>query len=177
MAPLKIGVMMETVQSSDIMGADIIGNCSTEYATALAEWGAPGMLEEAKDMEFYWISDTLEPARMTPGMKIVPNATYNDAPRDLWVLLIGGPLLSHRPAAGDKFMKEAYPRTKHVLTTCIGSMWLASSGVLDGKKATTNRGALEAAKKMHPKTEWLDQRWVVDEDGHLWTAGGAIAGM
>lgn len=71
-------------------------------------------------------------------------------------------------------MREAVPRTKTVLTTCIGGLWLASTGLLDGKKATTNRGALEQAKKLYPNVEWLDQRWVVD--GKFWTAGGAYAG-
>lgn len=61
------------------------------------------------------------------------------------------------------------------MTTCIGSLWLASSGVSDGKSATTNRGALPLAKKLYPKVEWMDQRWVVD--GKYWTAGGAGAGM
>ena len=71
-------------------------------------------------------------------------------------------------------MKEAFPRTKTVMTTCIGSIWLASSGVLKGMKATTNRGFLPMAKKMHPEIDWQDQRWVVD--GKLWTSGDAGAG-
>jgi hypothetical protein len=49
------------------------------------------------------------------------------------------------------------------------------AGCLDGKKATTNRGALGLAKQMHPQVEWLDQRWVID--GNVWTSGAAGAGM
>ena len=111
---------------------------------------------------------------MTPTMKIVPTDTYDDAPRDLDVLIIGGPLPSHRPASADKFMKEATEKTKLIMTTCVGSLWLASSGVMNGKKATTNRFALPMAKEMYPEVEWLDQRWVTD--GKLWTSGGAGAG-
>jgi transcriptional regulator GlxA family with amidase domain len=59
-------------------------------------------------------------------------------------------------------------------------LWLAKSGVLNGKKATTNRVMLDIAKKMFPKVEWLDQRWVVEEGkfegAQLWTAGGAGCG-
>lgn len=65
-------------------------------------------------------------------------------------------------------------RTKNILTTCTGAMWLASSGVLDGKKATTNRMFLGMVAKMYPNVEWQDQRWVVD--GKIWTSGGAFAG-
>jgi transcriptional regulator GlxA family with amidase domain len=61
------------------------------------------------------------------------------------------------------------------MTTCTGAMWLASSGVLNGKKATTNRGALVVAKQIHPEVDWQDERWTID--GKFWTAGGAGAGV
>ena len=71
-----------------------------------------------------------------------------------------------------------------VLTTCTGAMWLASTGLVDGKKCTTNRGFLSVAKASHPNVDWQDQRWVVDEKpyegsegkGELWTSGAAGAG-
>ncbi|GAB7356898.1 hypothetical protein MBLNU459_g7758t1 [Dothideomycetes sp. NU459] len=126
-------------------------------------------------MEFFYMADTLDPANMGLTMKIVPNVTYDGAPRDLDILVIGGPLITHRPAAADKFMKEAFPQTKAILTTCIGSIWLASSGVMKGMKATTNRGFLPIARQLYPDVEWQDQRWIVD--GKLWTSGGAQAGI
>lgn len=129
-------------------------------------------------MTFHWISSDLNPSMTTSGLKLQPTITYDGCPRDLDILLIGGPLPSHRPEAADRFMREAFAKTKVVMTTCVGSWWLASSGVLDGHKCTVNRGALDICKKMYPKTEWLDQRWVVDkkEGGELWTGGGADAG-
>ncbi|GAB7356897.1 hypothetical protein MBLNU459_g7758t2 [Dothideomycetes sp. NU459] len=156
---LKIGVMMEEVQFSDIMGAG---------------WAESKFLDTAPEMEFFYMADTLDPANMGLTMKIVPNVTYDGAPRDLDILVIGGPLITHRPAAADKFMKEAFPQTKAILTTCIGSIWLASSGVMKGMKATTNRGFLPIARQLYPDVEWQDQRWIVD--GKLWTSGGAQAG-
>ncbi|KAI9750379.1 MAG: hypothetical protein M4579_006490 [Chaenotheca gracillima] len=176
MAPLQIGVMMENVQLSDITCIDCLGNASTTYVKVMAaEFGMPDISDLGTDMVFHYISSTLQPAFMTPSVMINPTTTYDDAPRDLDILLIGGPPLSHRPEAAERFMKEAVPRTKIVMSTCVGGMWLASSGVLKGKKATTNRGALEAAKGIYPDTDWLDQRWVVD--GKFWTAGGAGAGI
>ena len=167
--------MMEAVQLSDIVGIDVLGNLSTEYVNLAAPGlGSPDLLPLAREMTFHYISTTLEPTFMTPSVKIVPTVTYDDAPRDLDILIIGGPMLTHRPAPADKFMKEAFQKTKVTMTTCVGALWLASAGVLDGKKATTNREALELARKLYPKTQWLDQRWVVD--GNLWTSGGAGAG-
>lgn len=82
--------------------------------------------------------------------------------------------MTFRPPAADKFLKEMWSKTKIVLTTCVGSLWLASSGVLNGKTCTTNRFALGLARQLYPDVEWLDQRWVID--GNLWTSGGAGAG-
>ena len=161
---------------SDVVGVDILGNLSSEYVTQTADMIPGDWIKFAPEMEFFWLATSLEPAFMTPDMRVVPNCTYDDCPRDLDILLIGGPMPSHRPASADKFMKEAFPKTKVVMTTCIGSMWLASSGVLKGMKATTNRGFLSMAKKIHPEIDWQDQRWVVDNGGKLWTSGGAGAG-
>ena len=165
---------MEAVQLTDIACIDILGNLSAKTVETMAAFGLPDFKHVAPSMDWHFLSTTLEPAEITPDMHVVPTVTYDDAPRDLDILIIGGPLPNHRPAAADKFLKEAFPKTKVVMTTCVGSLWLASSGVIDGMKATTNREALEMAKQWHPNVEWLDQRWVVD--GKLWTAGGAQAG-
>ncbi|KAK4154698.1 class I glutamine amidotransferase-like protein [Chaetomidium leptoderma] len=183
---LRIGVMLESVQLSDIVGIDLFGNLSTEYMAKVKGvepiWAA--LAPHAIDIEFLYIATTLEPAFMTPTLHFVPTVTYDDCPRDLDIVITGGPLLSHRPAQADRFMKEAWGRTRVWLTTCIGSMWLASAGVLDGVRCTTNRECLEVARKMHPEVQWQDQRWVVVEKpfdgegkGELWTSGGAGAGI
>ena len=184
----RIGVMLEAVQLSDIMGIDLFGNLSREYMDQLK-----GMSDEidlldshAFEMEFYYMAPTLQPTFMTPGLRFCfkPNVTYDDCPRDLDIVITGGPMPSHQPPQAAKFMKEAWTKTRVWMTTCTGSMWLASTGLLDGRKITTNRGALPLAKQMYPGIEWLDQRWVVGEKpydgpggkGELWTAGGAGAG-
>jgi len=173
--PLRIGVLLEAVQISDIIGIDILGNLSAHYARETSAMGFPDFSHLAPEMEFIFPATTLEPTTVTPDMRVQPTHTYDDAPRDLDILLVGGPLLTHRPEAAARFMREAYPKTKIVMTTCVGALWLASSGVMEGTKATTNRFALPIAKQMHPEVEWLDQRWVVD--GKLWTSGGAGAGI
>ena len=176
---MQIGIMAEEVQLMDICCVDCLGNVSTYYTSEAASFGGDKFLGASKEMKFHWIASSLEPARTTPGMLFKPSITYDDCPRDLDVLLIGGPLPSHRPEAADRFMKEAFPRTKVVMTTCVGSWWLASSGVLEGHKCTTNREALDIVRKVHPEVQWQDQRWVVEQKrggGELWTSGGAQAG-
>ncbi|KAK3938444.1 hypothetical protein QBC46DRAFT_460230 [Diplogelasinospora grovesii] len=198
---LRIGVMLEAVQLSDIVGIDILGNLSKMYMDAIKTMSPAIAASEssAVDMEFLYIATTLDPNAtqnfLTPNLHFVPTVTYDDCPRDLDIIIIGGPLPSHRPPQADKFMKEAWTKTRVWMTTCIGSIWLASTGVLEGKKCTTNWGVLGMARQMYPDVEWVDQRWVVDEKpfdggnhgsegvegeggkGELWTAGGAGAGI
>ena len=184
--PLRIGVMFEAVQLSDIMGIDVFGNLSVDCVEAVKDLlpENASLKELAIPITWYFISSSLEPAATTAlPMKIVPNTTYDDCPRDLDIVIIGGPLITFRPAAADKFMKEAWNSTRVWLTTCIGSMWLASTGLLDGRKCTTNRLLLPHAKQLHPGVNWQDKRWIVDEKpytgdgkGELWTSGAAGTG-
>ncbi|KAK0630353.1 class I glutamine amidotransferase-like protein [Bombardia bombarda] len=180
--------MFEHVQLSDIVGIDIFGNLSREYMDQVKA-GVPEVVgpfdKFAIDIEFLYLATTLEPTWTTPGMKILPTVTYDDCPRDLDMVIIGGPMPDHRPPQADRFMKEAWTKTPVWITTCIGSVWLASSGVLDGMTVTTNREFLGIAGAAHPAVKWLDQRWVVnqkpydgkDVKGELWTSGGAGAGI
>lgn len=180
MAPLKIGILYENCQLSDVTCMDLLGNCSTEYIKAAAEFGFGYLLPLAIDMEFLYISSSTEPAMMTPSLKCVPTHTYDNAPRDLDILLVGGPPLSSRPEGSLRYIKEVCEdkKEKAVMSTCVGGLWMADAGVLKGIKATTNRGALTAARQFHPNVDWVDQRWVVTHSGHLdfWTSGGAGAG-
>ncbi|KAK3986056.1 class I glutamine amidotransferase-like protein [Cladorrhinum sp. PSN332] len=201
---LRIGVMLEQVQLSDIISIDIFGNLSQAYLSQLKSLDPNSLYtvfeSQALDIEFFYIAATLEPTITTPptfsgagptgygGFKYLPNTTYDTCPRDLDILLIGGPLPTHRPPQADKFMKEAWLKTRVWMTTCVGSMWVASAGLLQGKKVTTNKAFLDVARGMYPETEWKFQRWVVDEKeydgpegegkgGELWTSGGAGTGV
>ena len=180
--PLRVGVLFEETQMTDLAGLDILGNLTPktlDMVCALQPALEP-LRPLAVPMEFLYISSSLDLAWTTPEMHIKPTCTYADAPRDLDIMLMGGPDPMNVKEESLTFLKEASRQTKIILTTCTGAMWLAKAGVLDGKKATTNRVMLDVARKMMPKVEWVDQRWVV-EDGHfdgaqIWTSGGAGCG-
>jgi len=38
-----------------------------------------------------------------------------------------------------EFLKYAAPQAKYVMSVCVGSAILAMAGILDGKRATTNK--------------------------------------
>jgi putative intracellular protease/amidase len=180
--PLRVGVLYEETQMTDLAGLDILGNLTPKTIGMVAQMvpSFEPLMALAIPMEFLYISSSLEPAWTTPEMFVKPTHTYENAPRDLDILLLGGPNPMDVKDASLKFLREASKQTKVILTTCTGAMWLAKAGVLDGKKATTNRVMLEPSKKMFPKVEWLDQRWVEEkgdsEGAQIWTSGGAGCG-
>ncbi|KAM5377902.1 hypothetical protein ACJZ2D_004806 [Fusarium nematophilum] len=74
------------------------------------------------------------------------------------------------------FIRRHVAAGKTLFTNCTGSAVVASTGVLDGKKATINNVAYQLMKQVYPEVKWTNEtKWVVD--GNIWTAGGAVAGM
>ena len=65
---------------------------------------------------------------------------------------------------------------EYVTAVCTGSALLARAGILEGRKATTNKKAYDWATSQSDKVHWIKQaRWV--EDGKFFTSSGVSAGM
>ncbi|KAH9881104.1 hypothetical protein J1614_001598 [Plenodomus biglobosus] len=122
----------------------------------------------------------------TISQSVVPTHTLASAPKDLDVLLIPGGIGARDKENEDVLAQcvawlgergvggEAGP--KWVLTVCTGSEVLARTGVLDGRRATTNKRAFNDVKAKHPNVKWVAKaRWVVD--GNIWTSSGISAGI
>lgn len=66
--------------------------------------------------------------------------------------------------------------SNYVLTVCTGSALLARTGLLDGRKATSNKKAFDWATSFGSNVQWMRQaRWTVD--GKYYTSSGVSAGM
>ena len=67
-------------------------------------------------------------------------------------------------------------KSKYVLTVCTGTALLARTGLLDGRKATSNKKAFDWVVSTGEKVNWIRRaRWVVD--GKYYTSSGVSAGM
>ncbi|KAJ4289651.1 hypothetical protein N0V90_010980 [Kalmusia sp. IMI 367209] len=74
------------------------------------------------------------------------------------------------------FVKTVYPSLKHLISVCTGSTILARAGVLDGKRATTNKKAWTWATSFGNNVSYVPQaRWV--QDGNIWTGSGVSAAV
>ena len=66
--------------------------------------------------------------------------------------------------------------SKYVFTVCTGTALLAMTGLLDGRKATSNKRAFDWVMSTGKKVNWVKQaRWVVDDK--YYTSSGVSAGM
>ncbi len=141
------------------------------------------------DLSLISSSDTLDPISTqprAPGMNrlnstffqsVVPTHTINDAP-DLDVLFIPGGLGVRAPDlnATIDYIRTTYPKLQYLISICTGAGLAARAGVLDGKRATTNKASWASTVALGPKVNWQGRaRWTVD--GNIWTSSGISAGL
>lgn len=117
----------------------------------------------------------------------MPTHTFDNPPEGIDVLIVPGgfgagpyTFSGFKPNVDPEiqFIREWYPKIKHLLTVCTGAGIAARAGVLDGQQATTNKVAWSTQTPLGPKTHWVAKaRWVVSDGGKLWTASGVSAGM
>jgi transcriptional regulator GlxA family with amidase domain len=72
------------------------------------------------------------------------------------------------------FLKRLAPEAKYITSVCTGALILAEAGLLDGYKATTHWGWIDALAG-YPEIEVVDERVAVDRNRI--TGGGITAGL
>lgn len=74
------------------------------------------------------------------------------------------------------WISEVSGKAELTISVCTGSALLAKAGLLDGRRATTNKAAFNWVAEQGPKVNWQRRaRWV--EDGPFFTSSGVSAGM
>ena len=103
---------------------------------------------------------------------------FADAPKLDLILVPGGvgtfPQLEN--AAMLEFLRKRAGEARVMMSVCTGSALFAKAGLLDGRRATTNKQFFDLTAQHGPRTEWVrEARWV--EDGPFATSSGVSAGM
>ncbi|PHH64288.1 hypothetical protein CDD81_4772 [Ophiocordyceps australis] len=144
------------------------------------------MLNRNHTLELSLVSITDTPVSTRPPSRstgieqhIVPTHTLQTAPNDIEVLIVPGgggtrDVVGTGPIV--KFIQHVFPKLRFLLTVCTGAALAARAGVLDGRRATTNKLALSWARELRVDVDWVSQaRWV--QDGNVWTSSGISAGI
>ncbi len=69
---------------------------------------------------------------------------------------------------------DQYKKGTEVASFCIGSFFLAQTGLLNGKPATTHWGYANEFRTMFPEVTVLDEKIMTEKDG-IYTSGGAYS--
>ncbi|MCU0903114.1 MAG: DJ-1/PfpI family protein [Tabrizicola sp.] len=130
------------------------------------------------EIEIVTVAKTLEPVPTRHGQRILVDRTLAERNRYDLLFIPGGDSALVAGADEDllQWIREVSAHAENVLAVCTGTILLGLSGVLDGRKATTNKLDFNSTVHLAPKVQWVKKaRWV--QDGKYFTSSGVSAGM
>jgi len=118
------------------------------------------------------------PVTSAQGVSVNTHHGFTDCP-PLDMLLVPGGIGTYQEVDNTTlidWLRERTAAAELVMTVCSGTALLARAGVLDGRRATTNKMLFQTIASAGPKVEWVKEaRWV--EDGKFFTSSGVSAGI
>lgn len=143
-----------------------------DYYGPLEMFGSTG-----HGLKIVTIAEHTGPVRSVQGPSTVADVDFAHAPALDLVLLPGGigTMEQLGNAAMLDFLRRQAATAEVVMSVCSGSAILARAGLLDGRRATSNKLFFSLATTQSDKVQWQEQaRWV--EDGKFVTSSGVSAG-
>src|SRR5574341_2447150 len=117
------------------------------------------------------------PVASAQGPCTVAEQGYAEAPPLDLVLVPGGigtfPQLVNEAML--EFLRKRAAEAEWMMSVCTGAALFAKAGLLDGRRATSNKQFFDLARAQGAAVKWVEQaRWV--EDGPFATSSGVSAG-
>lgn len=140
-------------------------------------FGPVEVLSRIDNVKLHYISISGGLIRSKQGYYIQTESITEIAPNS--ILVVPGGQGTRSLVSDELFittLRNLCNRAKNVLSICTGSALLAKSGVLDNRKATSNKKAFEWVQTTSSNINWIrNARWVID--GKYYTSSGVSAGM
>ncbi len=117
-------------------------------------------------------------AHKTSLITVSPDVLIKDIPKtDLIIIpaIYGDPkTVLNDNAAFIPWIIHQYNQGAEIVSFCIGSFFLASTGLLNGKQCATHWASANDFKAMFPDVNLVDDKIMTEEDG-IYTSGGAYS--
>ena len=156
-----------------------VGACLFPDFELLDIFGPLEMIGALRDrFEIVTVAEHADPVASTQGPRSLIDATYNDCGQ-FDILLVPGGVGTRREVENQatlQFLRDQYAGLEVLASICTGAGLLAAAGLLEGRRATSNKKSFAWVTDQGEKVDWIAQaRWV--EDGNVFTAGGVAAGI
>ena len=158
---MNVGVLLfDNFETLDVFGpVEILGRLKDLYSIRFYSLSG-GLIGNSHGI--FISTEKLEPEHHNPEIFIIPGGA--------------GTRLGVNNALLIDTIRKISVSSNYVLTICTGSALLAKTGLLDGRKATSNKRAFDWVMTNGKDVNWIKHaRWVVD--GKYYTSSGVSAGM
>jgi transcriptional regulator GlxA family with amidase domain len=129
-------------------------------------------------IEVVTVAEEPGPVRSAQGPRVHADHGLADCPPLDFLLIPGG--VGTRAQVENEWLigwlRDRAAQVEVMMTVCTGTALLAEAGLLDGRRATTNKMFFSWPETTWPSVRWVrEARWV--EDGKFWTSSGVSAGI
>lgn len=121
------------------------------------------------------VAESTLPLRTMGGITIVPDRSFEDAPK-AEILVVPGGDFKAIGRVGRQWLKRAAAGAEIVMSVCYGALLLAEAGLLDNIEATTHHLAIADLQRAAPTCRVVAGRRYVD-GGRIITTAGVTAGI
>ncbi|HWG08419.1 MAG TPA: GlxA family transcriptional regulator [Solirubrobacteraceae bacterium] len=168
------------VQSLDVSGpVEVFCGARRLIEAERLSGGASARSERPASYEVHTLSAGGRPVRTSSGLTLVPDGSFERAPRRIDTLIVPGGD-GTREAVADRalldWIAQASAGARRTVSVCTGAFLLAAAGLLDGRRATTHWASAEALARRHPDVT-VDPDPIFVRDGDVWSSAGVTAGM
>ena len=158
--PLTVGILM-------FEGVELLDFAGPAEVFIVSGYG--------RHFEVVTIAESTKPLKTMGGIQVVPDHSYDDAPK-LDVLVVPGGAMSNVGRTGIAWLKKSAADTRITMSVCMGAFLMADAGLLDGIEATTHRWGLRRLESAAPKCRVVVGKRFIDS-GRIITTGGVTAGI
>lgn len=112
------------------------------------------------------------------SLRLTPEHGIQDVRRTDIIILSASACDAQERIAHDtpllQWLRKWHSRGAYIAAVCTSALFLAESGLLDGRQATTHWGVAEVLRQRYPKVRWRPEQFVTEDD-RLLCSGGVYA--